>query len=145
MIGQIAAFGRYADAYPVIHIDRARDLGDSLVLINPYRKPILAQILTNDGRRPARLRVEPMSDRMVNLAELIAPDESEWLGQLQLTANNRVITHIVKHSLSDPTRISTVEHLDPFRADPAHVPLFQWMRLKTGAWLRARPWMFGRA
>jgi len=145
VIGQIAAFGRYADAYPVIHIDRSRDLGDSLVLINPYRKPILAQILTNDGRRPARLRVEPMSDRMVDLAELIAPDEHEWLGQLQLTANNRVITHIVKHSLSDPTRISTVEHLDPFRADPTHLPLFQWMRLKTGAFLRARPWTLGRA
>ncbi len=145
VIGQIAAFGRYADAYPVIHIDRARDLGDSLVLINPYRKPILAQILTNDGRRPARLRIEPMTDRMINLAELIAPGEAEWLGQIQLTANNRVITHIVKHSLSDPTRISTVEHLDPFRADPTHVPLFQWARLKTGEWLRSKPWRLGRA
>ena len=26
VIGQIAAFGRFADAYPVIHIDRERDL-----------------------------------------------------------------------------------------------------------------------
>lgn len=145
VIGQIAAFGRYVDAYPVIHIDRARDLGDSLVLINPYRKAILAQILTSDGRRLPKLRIAPMSDCVVDLADLIAPDESEWLGQLQLTANNRVITHIVKHSLSDPTRISTVEHLDPFRADPTHVPLFQWLRLKIGVVLRARPWRLGRA
>ena len=137
VIGQIAKFGRYVDAYPVIHIDRERDLGDSLVLINPYRRPILTQILTNDGRRPRRLRIEPMSGRLVNLADLIAPDESRWIGQIQLTANNRVITHIVKHSLADPTRISTVEHLDPFRADPTHLPLFRWLRLNAGDTIRS--------
>ncbi len=85
-----------------------------------------------DGRRPRRLRVEPMTGRMVDLADLIAPDEPRWMGQTQLTANNRVITHIVKHSMSDPTRISTVEHLDPFRADPTHFPLFRWLRLSVG-------------
>lgn len=132
VIGQIAAFGRYADAYPVIHIDRECDLGDSLVLINPYRRPILAKILTNDGRRPRRQRIEPMSGRMIDLAALIAPDEDKWSGQIQLTANNRVITHIVKHALSDPTRIGSMEHLDPFRADPTHLPLFRWLRLTAG-------------
>lgn len=138
VISQIAAFGRYVDAYPVIHIDRARDLGDSLVLINPYRKPILAQVLTSDGRRPKRLRVESMSARMVDLADLIAPEEQVWRGQIQLTANNRVMTHIVKHSLADPTRISMIEHLDPFRADPTHVPLFLWIRRSVGEMLRGR-------
>ena len=140
VIGQIAEFGRYVDAYPIIHIDRERDLGDSLVLINPYRRPILAQILSHDGRRPRRLRVEPMSGRMIDLAALIAPDEPVWMGQIQLTANNRVITHIVKHSLADREQISTVEHLDPFRADPTHFPLFRWLRLSIGQVLRARPW-----
>ncbi len=81
-----------------------------------------------------------MTGRMINLAELIAPDEPRWMGRIQLTANNRVITHIVKHSISDPTRISTVEHLDPFRADPTHSPLFRWLCLTIGQVLRSRPW-----
>ena len=138
VIGQIAAFGRYVDAYPVIHIDRKRDLADSLVLINPYAKPILAKILTDDGRRFSRLRVKPMAARMIDLAALISPDRPRWLGQIQLTANNRLLTHIVKHSLVDPTRIGTVEHLDPFRSDPSHYPLFQWIRLQVGEVLRSR-------
>ena len=138
VIGQIAAFGRYVDAYPVIHIDRKRDLADSLVLINPYAKPILARILTDDGRSFPRLRVKPMTARMIDLATLISPDGPRWLGQIQLTANNRLLTHIVKHSLVDPTRIGTFEHLDPFRADPTHVPLFRWIRLQVGAVLRSR-------
>ena len=138
VIGQIAAFGRYVDTYPVIHIDRERDLNDSLVLINPYAKPILARILTDDGRRFPRLRIKPMTARMIDLAALISPGEPRWLGQIQLTANNRLVTHIVKHSLVDPTRIGTVEHLDPFRADPTHVPLFRWMRLQIGELLRSR-------
>src|SRR6185503_17834251 len=49
-IDQIAAFGKYIDAYPVIHLDRKRDLGETATLINPYRKTIRAKIITNDGR-----------------------------------------------------------------------------------------------
>ena len=138
VIGQIAAFGRYVDTYPVIHIDRERDLADSLVLINPYAKPILDRILTDDGRRFPRLRVKPMTARMIDLAALIIPGGPRWLGQIQLTANNRLLTHIVKHSLVDPTRIGTVEHLDPFRADPTHYPFFRWIRLQVGEVLRSR-------
>ena len=72
VIGQIARFGQFVDAYPVIHIDRARDLGDSLVLINPYRKAILARILTQDRADLPRIRIDQMSVAMVNLADLIA-------------------------------------------------------------------------
>jgi hypothetical protein len=138
VISQIAKFGRYVDAYSVIHIDRARDLDDSLVLINPYMKPILSQLLTQDGRRPPRLRIPAQSAVRVDLAEVIAPDEEEWLGQVQLTANNRLVTYIVKHSLRDPNTISTVEHLDPFRADPTHMPWFAWLRNRVGDLLSER-------
>lgn len=132
VISQIARFGQYVDAYPVIHIDRARDLGDSLVLINPYRKAILARILTQDHADLPRIRIDPMSVAMVSLADLVAPAGGEWLGQVQLTANNRLVTYIVKHSLADAAAISTVEHLDPFRADPTHFPWFRSLRLWWG-------------
>lgn len=132
VISQIARFGQYVDAYPVIHIDRARDLGDSLVLVNPYRKAILARILTQDRTNLPRIRIDPMSVAAINLADFIAPAGSEWLGQIQITANNRLVTYIVKHSLTDPAAISTVEHLDPFRADPTHFPWFRSLRLWWG-------------
>ena len=70
-------------------------------------------------------------------AALIAPNDDKWSGQIQLTANNRVITPIVKHSHADPTRIGSVEHLDPFRADPTHLPLFRWLRLTAGETIRS--------
>jgi hypothetical protein len=132
VISQIARFGQYVDAYPVIHIDRARDLGDSLVLINPYRKAILARIVTQDRADLPRIRIDPMTVAMVSLADLVAPAAGEWMGQIQLTANNRLVTYIVKHSLADATAISTVEHLDPFRADPTHFPWFRSLRLWVG-------------
>jgi hypothetical protein len=132
VISQIARFGQYVDAYPVIHIDRERDLGDSLVLINPYRKAILARVLTQDRADLPRIRIDPLSVVTVNLAEVLSPAGGEWLGQVQLTANNRLVTYIVKHSLADPAAISTVEHLDPFRADPTHFPWFRLLRLWWG-------------
>jgi hypothetical protein len=132
VISQIARFGQFVDAYPVVHIDRARDLGDSLVLVNPYRKAIVARILTQERADLPRIRIDPMSVAMVGLADLVAPDAGEWLGQIQLTANNRLVTYIVKHSLADPAAISTVEHLDPFRADPTHFPWFRSLRLWWG-------------
>lgn len=138
VISQIAEFGRYVDAYSVIHIDRARDLGDSLILINPYKRPVVAQLLASDGQRPARLRIPAMDVRRLDLAALIAADKDAWLGQIQLTANNRLITYIVKHSLADPTVISAVEHLDPFRADPTHTPWFRWLRNQYGEWAARR-------
>lgn len=132
VISQIAKYGKYVDAYPVIHIDRARDLGDSLVLTNPYQKPVLARLLSHDGRSIPRIRLPKLSVRRVPLDQLLQPDEESWFGQVQLTANNRIATNIVKHSLADPDIISTVEHLDPFRADPTHFPWFKWLRNTLG-------------
>jgi hypothetical protein len=132
IIGQIAKYGRYVDGYPVPHIDRDRDYGESLVLINPYRKAVLAKIQTADGRTIPRLRVPPMSVRRVDLAQLLEEYEQRWRGRLQLTANNRLITFDVKHSFADPTIITDHEHLDPFRADPTHAPLTRLMRMRVG-------------
>jgi len=132
VISQIARFGRYVDCYPVVRLDRRRNIGESLVLVNPYQKAILAELSTNDGRKPPRIRIEAKSVRRYPLDQLLRSDEQDWLGQLQITANNRVVTYMVKHALDDPSMITTVEHLDPFRADPTHVPATQWLRLEYG-------------
>jgi len=138
VISQIARYRKYVDAYPVIHIDRERGIGDSLVLVNPYMKPIVAELLASDGTRPARKRIPAQSVIRLDLAELIADRAATWLGQVQLTANNRLVTYIVKHSLGDPSDISTVEHLDPYRADPTHFPWFLWLRIRYGDFISQR-------
>ena len=132
VIEQIARYGRYVDNYPMVHIDRTRDLGETITFINPYRKALLASIKTFDGRSLERQRVNPMSVRNVRLDVLLKPEETEWFGQIQITATNRVVTYDVKHSLVDPGIISDHEHLDPFRGEPTHLPLTQLVRRRVG-------------
>ncbi len=138
VIAQISAYGRFVDTYSVVRLDRERDYGDSLVLINPYQKPILCSVLTMDGRKLPRLRIPALSARYLRLESILQENESAWAGEIQLTANNRVITFDIKHALSDIRTISDHEHLDPFRGDPTHLPLFQWCRSTMGTMLSRR-------
>ena len=139
IIDQIATFQRYCEGYPVVHLDRARDLAESIWLINPYNRPILASIRAHDGRELPRLRVPPRSARLAELVALLRAGENDWLGQIQLTANNRVVTFATKHSLADPALVSDHEHLDPYRSDPTHMPLTLKARVVAGKWLRGLP------
>ena len=85
-----------------------------------------------------------MTARMIDLAALICPGEPRWLGQIQLaanrrlTANRRLIAHIVKHSLVDRSGTGTVQCLDSFLADATHYSLLRWMRLRLSELLRSR-------
>ncbi|MBT5859651.1 MAG: hypothetical protein HOH89_00690 [Alphaproteobacteria bacterium] len=132
VIDMVARFGKFVDGHPLIHIDRKRDLGESLTLVNPYQKPLLATIMSNDGRRLPRKKVGARSAVQLPLVDLLRDDEDEWIGQIQLTANNRVIAYDVKHSLADPELISDHEHLDPFRAGDTKVPMTRLMRKSLG-------------
>jgi hypothetical protein len=134
-IDQIAAFGKYIDAYPVIHLDRKRDLGETATLINPYKKAVRAKIVTDDGRE-LRGKINPDSALNIRLSDLLKDGEDEWLGHIQLTATNRLVTFHVKHSLSQPTLISDHEHMDLFRGEATHFPLTQMIRLRWGLYLQ---------
>ena len=132
-IDMVARFGKFVDGHPLIHIDRKRDLGESIILVNPYSRPLVAEILFSDGRKIKKTRIDPLSTRQFSLIDVLGSDEDEWIGQIQVTANNRVVVFSVKHSLEDPMIISDFEHLDPFRADPTGLPATQLMRQKVGA------------
>lgn len=138
VITQMAQFRAYVDAYPVIHLDRMRGLGESLTLINPYRMPIVTQIRTEDGRLLKRRRVAAQSALSIDLSEILQEGEDEWAGHIQLTANNRLITFTFKHRFGDQTLISDYEHMDPFREDPTHMPLTQKLRQQFGEWFARR-------
>jgi hypothetical protein len=132
IIEMMSAFGSFVEAFPAVHIDRERDFGQSVALINPYLKPIVVDILTHDGRTLPRIRVPARSVRYCQLAAILHPNETRWLGQIQMTATNRIVAYMYKHSLSDPTQISDQEHMDPYRSDPTHFPLTQQWRLRFG-------------
>ena len=132
VIDMVAAYGRYVECYPVVELDRQKDYGESIGMINPYNKNVRAEILSSTGGRIFPIRVPKLSARYVRLEQLLGPDENDWRGQIQLTASNRIVTLDIKHSLIDPKRLYNEEHLDPFRADPTHVPAFQMLRRKIG-------------
>lgn len=123
VIEQISKIGSYIDAYPVINLDRERDLGETILLINPYKRPILATIKTFDGRELPRIKIPSESARNIVLASLLKDDESQWAGHIQVTASNRVITFSLKHSFANPCVIFDHEHLDPFRGENTHEPV----------------------
>lgn len=138
VISQIARFGQFVDCYSVATVDRAADLTTSLVLVNPYGKAIVARILTYEGRRIEPIKIAPKSATRVDLQALLRDDEKNWGGHIQLTANNRALTWLVKHRISAPDAVATVEHLDPFRADETHMPLTKALRNWIGEWLERR-------
>jgi hypothetical protein len=139
VIAQIASYGKFVDGYPVVRIDRARNYGETLVLINPYQRPVIADVYSDTAGEIRRIRIEPNSTVHVRLDRLLKDSEAAWSGQIQIGATNRVITYIVKHSLADPLFITDHEHLDPYRGEPTHLPAFSWFRLHLGFWLKNRP------
>ena len=138
IVSMMARFRRFVDTYPVVHLDRERDLGESLVFINPYHKAIVAQAVTDDHRGPIRLRIPAKSARYMPLGQLLTDDEDDWFGQVQVTANNRAVIFNIKHSLADPLVISDHEHMDPFRADATHIPASLALRRNIYRWLTGR-------
>tara|TARA_B100001093_G_scaffold478210_1_gene506155 strand:- start:2038 stop:2883 length:846 start_codon:yes stop_codon:yes gene_type:complete len=137
-IAQIAEYGRFVEGQAIARIHRSRDYGESIALINPYRRPILATLAGHDGHKLPRLKVPPYACRVLRISDMLSPEEAEWVGHIQLTANNRVVLYDIKHSLVDPTLFSHFEHLDPFRADPTHLPAFKWLRITIGKFLAKR-------
>lgn len=135
-IDQVAQYGAYTDNYSATWIDKSKDMDESIVLINSYDMPLVVTLKTSDGRTLPRKSVPSGSARLIRLRDLLQDGEESWQGRVQITATNRVITYDMRHSYADPSNISDYEHLDPFRADPTHLPAFQNLRFKVGRYLQ---------
>lgn len=134
VVNQVRAYGKYADCYLPVSIDRDADYDESIVMINPYQKDIISRILFSDGRSLDRIRINGGSARFIRLSDILGADENSWSGSIQITANNRIITFSVKHSLANPEIIHDYEHLDAYRAERTHLPLFRKLRQFYGAY-----------
>ena len=137
-INSIAKIGKFVDGYPVIAIDRNRGHLESLVFINPYNKALVVSCITNDGRSLKRMRVDSKSTKVVELVSILRPNEDQFFGRLQITANNRVLTYHIRHDDSVPRIITDHEHLDPFRADYTHISSSIYLRGRLARHLKTR-------
>jgi len=132
IIFDMSHFKKYVETYSVFHIDKQRDLGESLLFTNPYDKKILIKFKTSDSREIKPLIINPKHAIDLDLKCILNDEEKEWKGHIQLWANNRVGMFNFKHSLQDPTLISDLEHLDPYRAEQTHLRFFQILRSQLG-------------
>jgi hypothetical protein len=138
VIKWVGIYGRFLDTCSTNWVDRERDYGESVLFVNPWASPIVIKINAEGGRSIRGIKVQPKSVRRISLEQLLRKDETKWMGQIQITANNRIVSTSCKHSLSDPTYITDIEHFDPYRADPTHMPAFQMLRLRFGLALSNR-------
>lgn len=131
VIYQIQAFGQWVEGYPLAGVDREADIGESVVLINPFTRPATVRIDLVGIEKGTKVRVDPMHARRVPVADLIG-DDPRWHGQILVSGRARLITMFAKHSLADPCQITTVEHSDPYRGEPTHIPLTLRLRQSIG-------------
>ena len=136
-IYQIQAFGAWVEGYPACLVDPARDIDESLVLINPFLRPAVVDVTLEGIEAKRRFRIEPRTGRRIGLAKTFDIGEAGWSGQVYVSGRNRVVMYVAKHSLADPSRITTVEHSNPYRGEPTHVPFTQMARRSVGERLRA--------
>jgi hypothetical protein len=115
VINQVAEYGKWAEGYPSCIVEPDSDAGESVVLLNPYDLPAVATLEIEGLARRHKFRLQPFSGRKIDIAPLLDPSMLPWQGQIYVTGPRRVVTFFVKHALSDPTRINTMEHSDPFR------------------------------
>lgn len=131
VINQIREFGEFCDTYPNVIVDREKGYGFSLFLINPYSKAIVMTVATQGSEKVAKTRIDPQSSKILDLSEALLGNGSRWAGQIQIKANNRLISFVLRHSLENPKQITDFDHMDPFRGEPTHLPATQLMRIKT--------------
>ncbi len=139
VIYQIDAFGqtpgyRWVEGYPLSCIDRNSDIGESIVLINPFMRAATVRIEISGVEESRKIRVDPLHARRVAVADLIG-DRDSWMGQILVSGPRRLITMFAKHSLANPCQMTTLEHSDPYRGEPTHRPVSQMLRRKVGGWL----------
>lgn len=122
VIYQIEAFNSWVEGYPACAIDRTRDAGQSVLLINPHERPAVVSIELEGIQPVQKVRVGAASARRVDFAAMLPPDRTEWSGQAFVWGTNRVNMFFVSHKLSAPHSVTTMEHSEVFRGEHAYVP-----------------------
>jgi len=131
-IHQMQAFGAWVEGYPTCMVDRARDIDESVVLINPFLRPAVVDLTLEgiDGKK--RFKIDAQAGRRISLAEAFEIGSPPWFGQVYVSGPNRVVMYVAKHSAADPAHVTTLEHSNPYRGEPTHIPVTRLLRRKIG-------------
>ena len=89
VIGQVAAFGKWAEGYPSCVVEPEYDAAESVLLLNPYEKPAVATLEIEGLEQRHKYRIQPFSGRRVDVAPLLDPTMLPWQGQIYLTGPPR--------------------------------------------------------
>lgn len=124
VIRQIEAFKAWVEGYPACEVDRARDLGQSVILINPHERPAVVSVALEGLEKPRKVKVDAMSASRVDFAEMLGPSVQAWRGQAFVWGPNRVNMFFAYHGLAEPNAIVTMEHSEVYRGEHGYVPWF---------------------
>lgn len=114
IIDNMRETGTFCLVHPAQYMDRAKNSGNSVFLINPYEGKIVARITTSDGLE-IKQRLDPCSAMLLSLAPLLDDGKAECV---MYTGNNRMVGWDVRHRLDTPDVIYNIDHLEYFRAYP---------------------------
>jgi len=111
---QMRQTGSFCLVHPAQFVSAARDIGNSVLIVNPFDGPIVARMAIADGAEH-RERIAARHACMIPLQVLLPDDRFTCV---MYTGNNRYPAWDVRHALSDPTRIHRIDHIEYYRADP---------------------------
>lgn len=126
VIMQMQEFGMWIDGYPAVNISHKNNTAYSLVIINPYKIQNKFTIEINNLKIKQNISVDALSVKKINFFDIIKI--KEWSGQFYIHGKRRGIIYLINHAFNNSNTISTVEHGDPFRAEPTFQPRFQFLR-----------------
>ncbi len=115
-IEQIKHYGKFSMLHSAVYVDSESGSGNSLLLINPYDRPLKARMMSDTGASISQM-VAPRTAELVDLAQIV---ENSRAATVMVTSTNRVITYDVKHGYGDQKRINSLDHLDTFSGYNTH-------------------------
>lgn len=119
IIDQIRELGHYCTTHTAAYVNQADNTGDFFLVINPYEKALTVRLSTPAGRSKREV-VMALSARHLALADIL---EDGVLDTVFMTAPQRLIVYDLRAPLDDPDIPFSTDHLDPFRGEPAFLPV----------------------
>ena len=111
VVSMMRDIGELCLVHPSQYVSKADDIGNSVLIVNPFDGPIVARISAPKGRE-VRKRVMPRQMEIVPLTELL--NDNEWSCVLY-TGNNRYPAWDIRHAYFDRWRINRLDHLEIYR------------------------------
>lgn len=119
IIDQIREIGHYCTTHTAAFVDARENIGDFLLVINPYEKALAVRLATPAGRAKREV-VKAHSARCLPLSEIL---EDGIIDTVFMTAPQRIVVYDARGPLDDPYSPCSLDHLDPFRGEQTYLPV----------------------